>query len=217
MHIYSIRKHVLLLWGDKRVVLSIKGILAIIISSIIISIGVNFFLVPFRILDGGIIGLSLIINYLTGLKIGFTIVLFSFPIYLFSWFKYRKFFYNSILGLLVSSFFIDLLYPYQFYFTYYIQLTSTTSSIIGGVLIGIGIGLMLRNNTSVSGTDMLAQIISNLLTINVGVIIFLLDFMVIVLGGILISIETLYLSILAITSVGIATSVVTINHSFISR
>lgn len=197
--------------------INIKNISAILISSIIISIGVNFFLVPFQILDGGIIGLSLIINYLTGLKIGLTIILFSFPIYLYSWFKYRGFFYNSILGLLISSFFIDLLYPYQFYFTYYIRLTSLTSSIIGGLLIGIGIGLMLRNNTSVSGTDMLAQIISNLLKKNVGIIIFLLDFMVIVLGGILISIETLYLSIIAIISVGLATSVVTINHTFISR
>jgi len=195
--------------------LNFKKLIAIIIGSISIAVGINFFLVPFRILDGGIIGLALIINYLTGFKVGFTIILLSFPIYLYSWFRYRSFFYNSILGLLISSFFIDLLYPYQYYFIHYVALSSIASAISGGILVGLGIGLMLKNNTSVSGTDMLAQIIANIIAINVGIMIFFFDSIVILLGGLLISVETLILSIITITFVGIATSIMTAKHKFV--
>lgn len=197
--------------------LNSKKLFSIILGSFIIAIGINFFLVPFRILDGGIIGLSMIVNYLTGLKIGLTIIILSAPIYLYAWFRYRHFFYNSILGLLTSSLIIDLLYPYQYYFNYYVKLSPTTSSIIGGGLVGIGIGIMLRNDTSVSGADMLAQILANFLAINVGIMIFLFDSLVIGLGGILISLETFYFSILAILSVGITTSMVTLNHKFLNQ
>lgn len=192
----------------------IGKMIAILLGSTIFAIGIDFFLVPFRTLDGGIIGLALIINYLTGLKVGLTFVIFSIPVYIYVWYHYRSFFYNSVVGLLVSSLVIDFLFPYQFYFVHYVKLTPLVSSIIGGAFVGLGIGFMLRNNTSISGADMLAQILSNGLHINVGVMIFLLDAIVISLGGFLISLNTFYYSIITIIAVGFATSVVTLNHKF---
>ena len=83
-----------------------KG-LAITIGSFILAVGINMFLTPYEILDGGIIGLSLILHYLFRLKIGLMIILLSLPIFILAWFKYRDYFYNSLHGLLVSSFTID--------------------------------------------------------------------------------------------------------------
>ncbi|GAB7388531.1 hypothetical protein BSNK01_23690 [Bacillaceae bacterium] len=178
---------------------------AIIAGSLILSVGINFFLVPFKILDGGIIGIALIVNYLWGVKTGLTIILCSIPIYVLAWFRYRRFFYNSLHGMFISSFFIDLVYPYHELFLRYVQLPPLASSLAGGLLVGTGIGLMLRYETSTGGTDLLAQFLAKLFALNVGFVIFLIDAVVIALGGLLISAETFFLSTAAIVAVGLAT------------
>ncbi len=184
----------------------------ILLGGLLIAAGTNFFLVPYKILDGGIIGIALIINYITGTKIGLAIILCSFPIFLLAWVKERDIFYNSILGLVISSFLIELLGPLQFYFLYYIELGSISSAIIGGFLMGSGLGLMLRFKASTGGTDLLAKFLKRYVPLNVGVIIFLTDILIIGAGGLLISKETFFHSILTILSGGVATGLCTIEN-----
>lgn len=184
--------------------------LIILLGSLLIATGTNFFLVPYKILDGGIIGIALIINYLSNAKIGVAILLCSFPIFLLAWLKERDIFYNSVLGLLISSFLIELLGPFQYYFLYYFEFGSVSSAIIGGFLMGTGLGIMLRFKASTGGTDLLAQFIKKYVPLNLGVIIFLTDFMIIGAGGLLISKETFFHSILTIVSGGVATGLCTL-------
>ncbi|MFD2655257.1 YitT family protein [Gracilibacillus thailandensis] len=82
---------------------------------------------------------------------------------------------------------------------------------LGGVFIGVGTGILLRFRTSTGGTDLLAQLLSRMTRLNVGVIIFMMDALIIMIGGIFISIETLLLSTIAIICVGIITSLCTWN------
>lgn len=187
----------------------IKKGLAIVVGSISLSLGINVFLTPYEILDGGIIGLSLIIYYLFNLKIGLMIIILSIPIFVLAWFKYKPYFFNSLHGLLISSVMIDLLKPLRSL----IQIDPMLSSIIGGIFVGIGIGLMLRFETSTGGTDLLAQFISDKTLINVGVVIFAIDAAVVCLGGVFISPNTLLLSIVTILCVGITTSALTRRHT----
>jgi uncharacterized membrane-anchored protein YitT (DUF2179 family) len=183
-----------------------KGLI-IIIGSILISLGINYFLVPYKVLDGGIIGIGLIVNYLWGLKAGLMIIIFSIPIFFIAWFGYRDYFYNSLHGMVISSFFIDILNPIHTFF----RIEAVLSSIIGGILVGLGIGLMLKYKTSTGGTDLVAQFISDKTGINVGILIFIIDAIVILSGGLLFSTETLLLSIITILFVGITTSLFTRN------
>jgi uncharacterized membrane-anchored protein YitT (DUF2179 family) len=187
-------------------------LIAIVVGSLIIAMGINFFLVPFQVLDGGMIGISLILNYIWDTKIGLMIMILSLPIFIYSYGYRREYFYESISGMLVSAFVIDLLAPYQYYFLYYIQLTSFTSSVLGGALVGIGIGLMLRYKTSTGGTDLLAQFLTRWIPLNLGLLIFIMDVMIIGIGGLLISVETFYNSILTIAAGGIATSLLTLKR-----
>jgi uncharacterized membrane-anchored protein YitT (DUF2179 family) len=60
---------------------------AIIIGSLFLAVGINFFLVPFKVIDGGVIGLALIAKYMWGLKTGLTIIFCSIPIYIVAWFR----------------------------------------------------------------------------------------------------------------------------------
>lgn len=102
---------------------------AIIVGSLLLSIGINLFLVPFNLLDGGVIGIGLIIKYLFGIKAGLTIIVVSIPIFIFAWYHYRTLFYNSLHWMLISSFLIDLLSPLHRYIHSYVELTSMLSSI----------------------------------------------------------------------------------------
>ena len=174
----------------------------IILGSILLSLGINLFLTPYQVLDGGIIGIGLILHYLLGLKAGLMIIFLSIPIFLVAWMYYRKYFYNSLHGMLVSSFFIDLLKP----FSGVIHITPFISSLIGGVFVGLGIGLMLRIGTSTGGTDLLAQFLYEKTGINVGILIFLIDAIVILFGGLLISGESFLLSCVTIFAVGLTTT-----------
>src|SRR4051795_9640740 len=89
---------------------------AIIAGSLFIAVGINFFLVPFQVLDGGMIGISLILNYIWHTKIGLMIMILSLPIFIYAFRYHREYFFESISGMLVSAFMIDLLAPYQYYF-----------------------------------------------------------------------------------------------------
>jgi uncharacterized membrane-anchored protein YitT (DUF2179 family) len=189
----------------------IKKMFVIFLGSFLLSIGINFFLVPFELLDGGIIGIGLIIKYLTGIKPGLAIVVLSLPIFALAWFYNRSYFYNSIHGMLFSSFVIDLLAPSRVIIPE-IQISPVFSSVLGGIFIGLGIGIMLRHETSTGGTDLLAQFLSKIFKINVGIMIFIIDALVICLGGLLISKETFLLSSLTIIVVGLFTSLCTWNN-----
>jgi len=181
-----------------------KGVV-ILIGSVAISLGINLFLTPYQILDGGVVGVALILHYLYKLKIGLMIIIISIPIFIISWYKYRAYFYNSIHGLIASSFSIDLLKPVR----NLIQVDALYSAIFGGILMGFGVGLMLRFQTSTGGTDLIAQFLSEKTGINVGLLIFIIDSIVIVVGGLLLSTSTLWLSIITILVVGITTSIMT--------
>ncbi|KOS60521.1 YitT family protein [Lysinibacillus agricola] len=181
-----------------------KG-LVILIGSTAVSLGINLFLTPHQILDGGVVGLALILHYLYKLKIGLMIIIISIPVFVISWYKYKAYFYNSIHGLIVSSLSIDLLKPVR----NLIQIDAIYSAIFGGVLMGFGVGLMLRFQTSTGGTDLIAQFLSDKTGINVGILIFMIDSIVIVIGGLLLSSSTLWLSIITILVVGITTSIMT--------
>lgn len=97
---------------DKRVWLinmPVIKALAILTGSLLFSIGINAFLIPHELLDGGVIGLGLILHYLLEVRPGLMMILISIPIYLYAWFRYRSFFYNSLHGLLISSWMVDIL------------------------------------------------------------------------------------------------------------
>lgn len=188
--------------------LHLRKFCILIIGSLFIALGVDLFLIPFKVLDGGIIGLALILKYTWGMKVGLSMLLCSLPIFVLAWFQYRPIFLNSVYGLMISSFFINYLEPLQYYFLYYIELSAIVSAMIGGAGIGAGIGLMLRYETSTGGTDLLAHYLSKITILNVGFIIILMDFMIIAIGGMLISMETFLLSLITIIIGGIVTGIV---------
>ncbi|KYD23184.1 YitT family protein [Parageobacillus toebii] len=183
----------------------LKKMIVTIIGSIFLAIGINVFLVPHHLLDGGIIGIGLIVKYIWHVKAGLTIILLSIPLYIMAWFYYRPFFYNSLHGLLFSSLMIDIFSVLRGI----IILDPMISSVIGGGLVGIGIGIMLREETSTGGTDLLAQFIARMTNWNVGIIIFIMDALIITVGSFVIDSTSFLYSLIVVTVVGIVTTMLT--------
>ncbi|OIK11497.1 hypothetical protein BIV60_18130 [Bacillus sp. MUM 116] len=186
-----------------------QKILAMLIGSLLLSLGINGFLVPYHLLDGGIIGIGLIIHYFYGWPTGLCIIILSLPLYILAWFFERRYFFYSLHGLIISSFCIDLFS----FLNGKISIGILPSTIIGGILVGIGIGLMLRYETSTGGTDLLAQLLTKFTSINIGIIIFLIDGLVITSGIQVVGLENFFYSLLTIIFVGLMTTVTVKNRT----
>lgn len=179
----------------------LKKFTAIVMGSFLLSIGLNAFVIPNHLLDGGVIGLGLIVHYIWHVHTGLFMILFSIPIYILAWFLYRPFFYNSLNGLLFSSLLIDLLSP----ISRILHFPPLFSALCGGMLIGSGVGLMLRFQTSTGGTDLIAQLIAMKTRLHTGLIIFIIDGIIVSAGGILVNDDKLLFSALTIAVIGLMT------------
>ncbi|PLR82406.1 YitT family protein [Bacillus sp. V33-4] len=186
----------------------IHKLAAIFVGSLLIGIGINGFLVPHQLLDGGIVGIALILHYYFSFQTGISMFLLSIPLCMYAWFKERNYFMSSFQGLVVSSFFIDWLAPLQSHF----PLPILISSILGGIIIGVGIGVLLRFEASTGGTDLLAHIISKAASINIGLIIFLIDGLVALMAFKTLGARSFIFSVITIFIVGAVTSLFVRNN-----
>ncbi|MGM0874151.1 MAG: YitT family protein [Bacillota bacterium] len=176
-----------------------KKFTVLLFSSVCIGIGLNMFILPIHIINGGIFGISLLIKYIWGIKIGHIMIFLNTPIYLIA-LKYDKsYFINAILGLAFTSTMIDLLMPLNGF----IHLPIISSAILGGIIIGIGVGLMLRYHISPGGVDLIALLISKSKAINPGIVMFIIDTLIIIAGIILLKDFRLIYSFITISFVGL--------------
>jgi len=188
--------------------LSLHKIVTIFFGSLLIAVGIDFFVMPIKALDGGFIGLALIGNYLFGARPGMILISLSLPVFIYTWMRARGMFFHSLFGLVFLSYLIDLFAPYE-------PLGSIVhdhpfaAAMAGGLLIGIGFGILLRNDTSAGGIDLLAKLLAPWLRLNVGVLILIMDALVVGIGGLIFSLDTFFLSIATITTGGLATSLYT--------
>ena len=98
-------------------------------------------------------GIGLLATYYMQLPPGMVMIFVSLPMYLIVFFFDRRLFYHSFHGMLISSFFIDVMSDLR----QWNLLSTSSSAVTGGVMIGMGVGLMLAYETNTGGTDLLAQ------------------------------------------------------------
>lgn len=182
---------------------------AVSVGSFMMGIGINGFLVPHHLIDGGVIGIALILHYFFGFQTGLSMLILSIPLFLYAWHYERPFFYSSIHGLLLTSLFMDWLNPLKKVFS----ISILASSLIGGAIIGVAIGLMLRYETSSGGTDMLAKIISKSTSIDIALAIILIDTLIISAAAFTLGVEIFLFSCVTIFTIGLITSLMEVRKS----
>ncbi|MEH7011331.1 YitT family protein [Neobacillus niacini] len=178
-------------------------------GSTMIGIGVNGFILPFHLINGGMFGISLLFNYLWHFSIGLTFVFLNIPVYLLAYKSDYNYFFYGLIGAFFSGFMIELLMPLKDVF----DLPIISSVIIGGLIIGIGVGTMLRNHISPGGMDLLALLLAKWTKINVGIIAYAIDTVIIMSSLLILQEPRLLYSLLIVSIVGLlATAITSWNH-----
>ena len=91
--------------------LNIRKLMWIVLGSIWMAIGIHFFLMPHLILDGGLIGIALMMNYIWGFRVGMMMLCCSLLLFvcLFRW--HKRMVTHSFFAMFVSTWIIDLCAP----------------------------------------------------------------------------------------------------------
>lgn len=128
--------------------------LKIILGAALYAAGFRFFLYPNAIVSGGVTGVAMIINYLTGVPVGVMTIIINIPLFAFSWKKFGlKFILASLVGMMLSSVLVDLfaLFPLE------ITHEPLLGAIYGGLIKGLGLGLVYQTGATTGGIDIVAK------------------------------------------------------------
>lgn len=165
----------------KKMLFQAKNLGLIFISSIIYAVGISLFLDPNKLAPGGVTGIAIIINHLTGISTGTMIILINVPIMLAAIYKFGiKMFFSSIFALVLSSFIINLLAPIGAVTT-----DPLLAAVTGAVLVGVSIGLIFRAGATTGGADILVKLLRlKFRYIKTGVIFMIFDGIVVAASGV---------------------------------
>lgn len=190
----------------------LKRALAIILGSTIVGVALNSFIVPNRIADGGVTGASIILHYLYGFPIGWLIAIINVPVFLVGIrFIGRGFGLRSLLGVISVSLAVELTRGLPL-----VTRDLLLASVFGGAINGIGMGIVLRAQGSLGGTDILAIVFSRLFGFTIGEILLGADVVILTAAGIVF--RSVELAMYAMITMFVAAKVVDViqeglNHS----
>lgn len=157
----------------------IRRAIAITIGAIIMATGLEIFLVPNHVIDGGITGISIMLSHISGWQLGIFLFLFNLP-FVYLGFKHlgKSFAFSTIYGIFVLSIFTSLFHPIPA-FTNDILL----ATVFGGIIAGIGVGIVIRNGGALDGTEILAIVIHKKVPFSVGEIIMFINIFILGTSG----------------------------------
>ena len=171
----------------------LKKAVGLAVGAAIYSAGLNLFLIPNDIIDGGITGISLLVQALTGIPFSVLIVLLNLP---FFYIGYRRLGARLALS---STFAIVILSLCSSYFETMKPATSDPflSTIFGGIIIGMGVGIVIKSGGSTDGTEIMAIWMDNKFPFSVGEIIMFFNFFILGAAGFVFSWNSTMYSLIA--------------------
>jgi uncharacterized membrane-anchored protein YitT (DUF2179 family) len=166
----------------KRVIKEIQQLIVITIGAIIAAFGLDMFLVPNAILDGGVIGLSIIAAELTGISMSIFLIVLNLP-FLYIGYKRMglKFTLNTLYGVVVLSASTAYLHHFE-----PVTTDLFLATVVGAVILGTGVGLVIRAGGALDGTEIVAILVSKNRTISVGQLVMVMNFFIFILAALLV-------------------------------
>ncbi|HOS70800.1 MAG TPA: YitT family protein, partial [Bacillota bacterium] len=162
-------------------------LIMIVLGAMMGGIAFNAFLIPHKLLSGGVSGVALILNYIFELNPGVLIFIFNIPIFLAGYkFMDKEFILLSLVGMTVFSVSIDL---FSFLKNVVYIEDTLLSCLYGGVLNGIGMGLVFRNRASQGGIDIVAVIVKKYFSMNLGRTSLIINFVIIAIASFFFGLE----------------------------
>jgi uncharacterized membrane-anchored protein YitT (DUF2179 family) len=171
----------------------IKRSFFILLGAILMALGIEVFLVPNLIMDGGIVGISIILYNLTGIKIGVFIFLLNIPFFFLGYKQIGKTFaLSTVCGIAILS-----------VATYYLHTVAAftqdvlLATVFGGIVLGAGVGLVIRYGGALDGSEILAILLNKRFPFSVGEFIMLFNVFIFTWGGFVLGWDRAMYSVLA--------------------
>lgn len=163
------------------------------LGALFVSLGLEFFLVPNHIIDGGIVGISIIMSFLTGLKLEFLLLILNLP-FLYLGYKHfgKRFLVTTLLGISILSI--------VSYFIYNVPVPTENpflASIFGGVFLGIGVGIVIRSGGSLDGTEIIGILMNRRTSFSIGKVIMFINVFIFCSAGFVFGWDKALFSLLA--------------------
>ncbi|MBB3108644.1 uncharacterized membrane-anchored protein YitT (DUF2179 family) [Paenibacillus phyllosphaerae] len=175
--------------------IKVTNVLAIILGSAIMGFGVNYFNIANGLAEGGIMGVSLILNYVLGWNPGLTSILINIPLLLLGWkVMGRVSFIYAMIGAVSLSVFL-----YMFEFATKPLGDPLLASLYAGAFVGIGLGIVFRYGGMTDGMDVVAMLCKQYLGWSLGKTLFLTDAVIIVVSLVYLDLHRAMYTFIAIT------------------
>ena len=160
---------------------SIEKILMILLGNLLYSFAIAFFILPSGLITGGTTGIALFVNYLTGFDISLFVLIFNIVMFIVGFLILGKTF---ALSTVLSS----ICYPFMLSLGQRLNLLMgdlthdlILCTVFGGLLIGMGIGIVIRAGASTGGMDIPPLILKKLFHLPVSATLYVFDFSILIL------------------------------------
>lgn len=166
----------------------------VIIGGFITAYGLEAVLIPNQVSDGGVTGLSIVGSQLIGLPLGLLIALLNIPFVFLGYKQIGKTFAAfSVLGIASLAVSTSLMH----HVTTIVKGDTLLITVVGGIIIGFGMGLALRNGGALDGIDMLAVLLSRKLPFGTSDLILFLNMFVFIVVSTIFGLQGAILSAIA--------------------
>lgn len=151
------------------------------VGAVLASIGLEIFLVPNEIIDGGITGISIMASVISKLPLGAFLFFLNIPFLVFGYKQIGKTFaISTLFSIIVLSAGVTILHPIP-------GLTDDVflAAVFGGIILGVGVGLVVRYGGSMDGTEIVAIVTSKKTGFSVGEIVMIINIAILSSAGLL--------------------------------
>lgn len=154
----------------------------IVVGAFIMASGFVLFITPYKIVPGGVYGISIVLHWLFGTPVGMTALAFDIPLTLIGIRVLGpRFGIKTIVGFIFTAGFVDGI-TYFYGKEPLVQGDPLLSSIFGGLFIGVGLGLIFKSRATSGGTDIVAMMISKYTRMPVGQLLIAIDATIVLIG-----------------------------------
>ena len=171
----------------------IKKYLLLTLGAIVYAAGLETFFVPNNRIAGGIVGVSMMISYLTDTPLSVFVVLLNIP---FLYLGYKQIGKTFTISTLYSIVVLALAIQY-FHTTPNITYDIFLATIFGGIVVGLGVGMIIRYGGSVDGTEIVAIISDRKTELSVGETVMIINLFILSSAGLVFGWERAMYSLIA--------------------
>ncbi|MBM7648636.1 uncharacterized membrane-anchored protein YitT (DUF2179 family) [Bacillus ectoiniformans] len=182
-------------------------IILMLVGSFLVGVAYNLFLIPHHILSSGLSGIAIMLGIITPINTGVLNFLLNLPLLIVGVFKLGKqFIFYTIFAVVAIS--------VSLYVVPVVEISTEPilSSLFGGVITGLGIGLIFRASGSSGGFDIIAMLLTKKRDFPLGALLSAMNAVVVIISGFIFSWDAALNTMIAIYATGKVVDTIHTNH-----